>query len=280
MFLPSIHLTQISAPTSYLLCEVFALNLLRPVPSIRVVDAVHQRIRQAILTGELPPGARLSVPDLARRLDVSRSPIREAVLHLVAEGLAVEHSRRGAEVARVNLSDLLEIYAVRAALEGLAAQLCAESMSAADLTALRGVLDAQGAPAVSGDVAGYRELDLRFHQIIVQSCGNSRLAKSAEQLTAELSLATRLMADSAEHLRASHTEHRRIVAALIERRPDEAERAMREHLARVSGAVQAKVAAQSQVLSGPEPPQTAPQTIFSNSTANSILDHSPLGGTS
>lgn len=273
---PSIHVTQVTAIIFRPLCEVFALNLLRPVPSIRVVDAVHQRIRQAILTGELPPGARLSVPDLARRLDVSRSPIREAVLHLVAEGLAVEHLRRGAEVARVNLSDLLEIYAVRAALEGLAARLCAESMNAADLTALRGVLDAQGAPAVSGDVAGYRELDLRFHQIIVQSCGNLRLAKSAEQLAAELSLASRLMADSAEHLRASHTEHRRIVAALIERRPDEAEQAMREHLARVARAVQVKVAAQGQVLSGPEPPQSA----LSNSTTNSVHDHSPLGGTS
>ncbi|WP_161880909.1 GntR family transcriptional regulator [Deinococcus alpinitundrae] len=230
------------------------MNLLQPLHSVRVVDAVRERLRQAILVGELPPGARLSVPDLARRLGVSRSPIREAVLQLVSEGLAVEHSRRGVEVARIDLSDLLEIYALRAALEGVAARLCAESMSAADLTALRGVLDAQGAPAVSRDVARYRELDQRFHQIIVQSCGNLRLAKSAEQLAAELRLAQRLLADSAEHLRASHTEHRRIVAALIAHAPEEAESAMRDHLARVASAAQAKVSAEGHPPSGPEPP--------------------------
>ncbi|WP_420593711.1 GntR family transcriptional regulator [Deinococcus sp.] len=233
------------------------MNLLQPLPSLRVVDAVRERLRQAILAGELAPGTRLSVPDLARQLGVSRSPIREAVLHLVAEGLAVEHLRRGAEVARVNLPDLLEIYALRAALEGLAARLCAEVISAADLTALRGVLDAQGAPAVSGEVSRYRALDQRFHQLIVQSCGNLRLAKNAEQLATELRLAAGLMADSAEHLRASHTEHRRIVAALIGRDPDEAERAMRDHLARVASAAQAKVISQNFMPSGPEPPPTA-----------------------
>ena len=234
------------------------MNLLQPLSSVRVVNAVHERLRAAILGGELPPGSRLSVPELARRLNVSRSPIREAVLQLVAEGLAVEHSRRGAEVARINLSDLLEIYAVRAALEGLAARLCAGTMSAADLTALRGVVDAQGAPAVSGDVARFRELDHRFHQIIVQSCGNLRLSRSAEQLATELRLAGSLLADSAEHLRKSHTEHRRIVAALIARDAQEAESAMREHLSRVASAAASKVAQAERIpVRGPEPPRGA-----------------------
>uniref|UniRef100_UPI00286E338F GntR family transcriptional regulator n=1 Tax=Deinococcus sp. TaxID=47478 RepID=UPI00286E338F len=70
--------------------------MLQPLPSVRVVDQVRQSLRNAIMNGELPPGTRLSVPDLARRLNVSRSPVREAVLQLVSEGLAVEHSRRGA----------------------------------------------------------------------------------------------------------------------------------------------------------------------------------------
>ena len=66
--------------------------VLQPLPSVRVVDQVRESLRSAIMTGELPPGTRLSVPELARRLNVSRSPVREAVLHLVSQGLAVEHS--------------------------------------------------------------------------------------------------------------------------------------------------------------------------------------------
>ncbi|MFD1730499.1 GntR family transcriptional regulator [Deinococcus malanensis] len=116
----------------------------QPVASARVVDLVRDSLRQAILTGDLTPGTRLSVPELARQLQVSRSPVREAVLLLVGEGLAVEHSRRGVEVAQLSLADLLELYELRAATDSLAAALAAERMTTTDLAALRGVMDAQG----------------------------------------------------------------------------------------------------------------------------------------
>ncbi len=211
--------------------------LLQPLPSVRVVDQVRESLRSAILTGELPPGSRLSVPDLARRLNVSRSPVREAVLQLVAEGLAVEHLRRGAEVVRVDYLDLREIYAVRAPLEGLAAGLCAVNMNAAELTALRGVLDAQGAPAVLKDARRYRELDLRFHELILQGSRNSRLRRSAELLMASARLAVSLLGDDPEHFNLSYTEHRAVVAALRGRDAPAAEQAMRNHLERIGNSV-------------------------------------------
>ncbi|WP_407572178.1 GntR family transcriptional regulator [Deinococcus altitudinis] len=211
--------------------------MLQPLPSVRVVDQVRESLRGAILTGELPPGSRLSVPDLARRLNVSRSPVREAVLQLVAEGLAVEHQRRGAEVVRVDYADLREIYAVRAPLEGLAARLCAVHMNAAELTALRGVLDAQGAPAVLKDARRYRELDLRFHELILQGSHNARLKRSAELLMVEARLAVSLLGDDPEHFDLSYTEHRAVVAALRERDAPAAEQAMRDHLERIGNSV-------------------------------------------
>ena len=83
--------------------------MLQPVSGFRVVDVVRDQLRAAILTGELAPGTRLSVPELAKRLEVSRPPERDAVLPRVGDGLAVEHpSRRGA-VAPLELADLLEI---------------------------------------------------------------------------------------------------------------------------------------------------------------------------
>ncbi|WP_216326620.1 GntR family transcriptional regulator [Deinococcus aestuarii] len=210
--------------------------LLQPVGSARVVDAVRERLRGAILAGDLAPGTRLSVPELARQLGVSRSPVREAVLLLVGEGLAVEHSRRGVEVARLDVSGLLELYELRAAVEGLAACLAAGRMGGTDLAALRGVLDAQGAAAVA-DHRGFRELDARFHRIIVQTCGNGRLARHAELLAREMRLAGPLLLNDPAHLRRSHEEHRAVEHALRQRDGPGAEAAMRAHLTRVAGAV-------------------------------------------
>ncbi|TNM71125.1 GntR family transcriptional regulator [Deinococcus radiopugnans ATCC 19172] len=210
--------------------------LLQPIASARVVDVVRDQLRSAILAGELAPGSRLSVPELARQLGVSRSPVREAVLLLVGEGLAVEQSRRGVEVARLELSDVLELYELRIALESVAARSAAERMSGSDLAALRGVLDAQGAAAV-GDASSFRELDLRFHEIVTQTCGNARLARHAAMLAREMRLARPLMVGEPWHLRQSHEEHRTIERALRQRDGPAAENAMREHLSRVSQSV-------------------------------------------
>ena len=206
--------------------------LLQPVSNSRVVEVVRDRLRSAILAGELAPGTRLSVPELARKLGVSRSPVREAVLLLVGEGLAVEHTRRGVEVARLELADLLELYELRGVMESLAARQAAGRMSSTDLTALRGVLDAQGT-AVFGDPRQFRELDARFHQIIVDSCGNTRLQRHAQLLAREMNLARPLLVDDSQHLSRSHEEHRAVERALRQRDGPAAEQAMREHLTRV-----------------------------------------------
>ncbi|WP_026298941.1 GntR family transcriptional regulator [Deinococcus aquatilis] len=214
------------------------MTLLKPVASARVVDVVRERLRGAILSGELAPGSRLSVPELARQLEVSRSPVREAVLLLVGEGLAVEHSRRGVEVVNLTLTDLLELYELRANLDSLAARLAAARMSSTDLAALRGVLDAQGAAAI-GDWRGFRELDARFHQIIVQTSGNGRLARHAELLAREMRLAGPLHINESWHLKQSHEEHREIERALRQRDAPAAELAMHAHLTRVAHTVAA-----------------------------------------
>ncbi len=212
--------------------------MLQPVSNSRVVDVVRERLRAAILSGELAPGTRLSVPELAKRLEVSRSPVREAVLLLVGEGLAVEHTRRGVEVARLELADLLELYELRGAIESLAARHAAAHMTSTQLTALRGVLDAQGT-AIFGDPRHFRELDTRFHQIILDACGNRHLQRHAHLLVREMALARPLLLNDTGHLTRSHEEHRAIELALRQRDGPAAETAMREHLERVLHSVRA-----------------------------------------
>ena len=212
--------------------------MLEPVLSQRVVDAVRAQLRGAILSGELAPGTRLSVPELARRLEVSRSPVREALVQLVAEGLAVERSRRGVEVARVAREDVVELYQVRAAVEGLAARLAVGRFAAGHagapaLAELEGLLSAQKVAVGREDGAAFRELDRRFHFLLVHLSGNRRLAEAAGRLVAELHLAARLLSAEGSHFRRSLAEHEHVMAALRARDPERAEIAMREHLQRV-----------------------------------------------
>ena len=94
--------------------------------SRRIVDTVQAALRSAIFDGALRAGQALSVPELARQLNVSRSPVREAVLGLAAQGLAVEQPRRGVVVATVDPAALLAIHEVRIFLEAGATSLCAQ----------------------------------------------------------------------------------------------------------------------------------------------------------
>ena len=102
----------------------------------------------------LAPGQALSVPELSRQLDVSRSPVREAVLALVADGLAVEQPRRGVAVAEIDAADMLEIHEVRECIEAQAARLCAERAGSAVLRKLAALLVRQGAVVERGRCGG------------------------------------------------------------------------------------------------------------------------------
>src|SRR5258705_13311379 len=102
-------------------------------PATRIVDAVQDTLRDAIFGGELRAGEPLSVPELARRLNVSRSPVREAVLGLVAQGLAVERPRRGVVGAAVGPADLLARRQIRIFPEARAPRPCAQRAGADQL---------------------------------------------------------------------------------------------------------------------------------------------------
>src|SRR4051794_41113354 len=109
-------------------------------PVRRTVDAVRAALQDAIRTGALKPGDALSVPELARRLNVSRSPVGEAVLHLVADGFAVEQPRRGVALRALDEAELAQIHEMREVLEGLAARRCAAAPPAGLVTRLTALL--------------------------------------------------------------------------------------------------------------------------------------------
>lgn len=200
-------------------------------PSERVVDAVRDTLREAILDGRLLPGQKLSVPKLARQMGVSRSPVREAIVQLVGEGLAVERSRRGAVVASLSSRDLSEIYEVREVLEALAARLAARRVRPEQLRAMWAVLEQQRQAIEGDDPRLYNQTNHQLHTLISHSSGNPRLHRILALLFSEMQLAFRTLSNNPAHTMRGYQEHCQIVEALEARNPSAAEAAMRVHLA-------------------------------------------------
>lgn len=208
-------------------------------PRQRVADSVYELVVRAILRGDLRPGSRLSVPGLAARLAVSRTPVREAVQRLVSEGLAIEEPHRGAAIATFETRELIEIYELREALEGLAARLAASRIDEPALEALRSELAEHRAAVADGDAAAHFDLDLRFHRLIGEAAGNANLAQALGVLQSKVRLAmlsTAVTAGPAPAL----ADHEAILEAIASRDPDHAEAAARAHIARLTELLRAR----------------------------------------
>jgi DNA-binding GntR family transcriptional regulator len=191
-------------------------------------DAVYEALRQSILDGELSPGQRLRSDALANDLNVSRTPVREALRKLEAEGL-VDASRSGLVVRQLTEEDVTEIFVLREALEGMAARLAAEHATRAELDELRALVEDMETVAAGGDIAALRELTGEFHRQVCRASHNKRLMQSLQGLLDHVRQAQSstlyMQGRPAEALQ----EHRRLLQAIASRDPDLAETLARDH---------------------------------------------------
>jgi DNA-binding GntR family transcriptional regulator len=196
-------------------------------------SAATELIRQAIVDGRLPPGRRLKEEELARELGISRTPVREALLMLHAEGLVDVAPNRGAAVRSHSAQDLDDLYQLRAVLEGYATRRAATRLSDEAIAGLRescerfeGLLDAP----TEIDMTELVRENLVFHQTILDSAGSARLASMVRQVI-ELPLVYRSYVwYSPAQQRISAHYHRQITRALEGRDADRAELIMKEHV--------------------------------------------------
>lgn len=138
-------------------------------------DMVYEVLHEAIVSGILPPGQRLTEEQLARLFAVSRTPIREAILRLEAERLAERIPRRGLRVSHITPREIIDVYVVREALDGLAAYLAAERATPADVAHLSWINEQFTRAAMAGDFEQLAELNLQFHEAVAQTSQNSLL---------------------------------------------------------------------------------------------------------
>ena len=213
--------------------------MLEPLPKrSSTVREVHQRLRSAIVSGALAPEARLYEQQIAAELGVSRTPVREALAMLDAEDLVVAGRTGGTIVRRVSVDEVRETYEVRAVVEGHAARLAAERITADQLGVLRRLDERMkremDRPHAVDDIHVRRlgELNAEFHRTIGGATGNRVLARTLEWLLTTPLYARAYHAYSDPLKRASISDHARMIQLLEGRDSDACERFWREHLYR------------------------------------------------
>ena len=159
------------------------LNMTESLPLRHVVI---NTLRQAILRGELKPGERLMEIQLANKLGVSRTPIREAIRKLELEGLVLMIPRKGAEVAEITEKSLRDVLEVRRALEELAVQLACEKITKEEIRELERVAKEFQQVVNSSDITEIAEVDVCFHDIIYTATDNQKLIQLLNNLREQM----------------------------------------------------------------------------------------------
>jgi len=194
-------------------------------------EVVYRFLREAILLPDgLSAGERIDEQGLAGRLGVSRTPIREAIRRLEAEGLVKRAPRRGAFVVDFSPTVIDDLFSVREVLEGLAARLAATRALEAEITLLQEVFRRYADAVRARDIDAILQEDVRFHDLIAGASRNERLLATIRMFRDQLQLLRARSVAVAGRSEKSHQEMGRILDAVVRRAPAEAEEAMRLHI--------------------------------------------------
>ncbi|MGC7404474.1 phosphonate utilization associated transcriptional regulator [Pandoraea pneumonica] len=207
-----------------------AIELLQ---SQSLTTLVQHEIERQIMAGTLTPGTKLNEIEVAGRLGVSRGPVREAFRALEEAGLLRTEKNRGVFVRVISLEEAEEIYTLRGVLDEYVGRTLAEVITSEQLTRLRESVEAMHQAVETGDSEAYYQLNLAFHDALVEMVGNRKLLETYRRLVKELSLFRHeaLTADTSAPPK-SEREHRDIVSAIASRDPARAAQVIREHLSR------------------------------------------------
>jgi DNA-binding GntR family transcriptional regulator len=195
-------------------------------PPKTLVEQVYDNILDAICSGALAPGERITQDEIAARLQVSRQPVMTALGQLRAQGFLVERGRRGLQVAAVDRAHFDAIYEFRSVVEPLAASLAAQRMTPELLSRARGLVARGREVAAAGDAAATLQADIDFHSLIYEASGNPLIVQSMQ----------------------AHWQHLRRSMSEVLKRPRFTQKVWREHAAIVDALGRGDSAAASQLI--------------------------------
>lgn len=193
-------------------------------------DEVRLAIEEDIFLGRLRPGTRLDEESLAQRFNISRTPIREAILQLVHAGLVEKQPRHGAVVAPLKLHRMVQMFEVMSEIEGLCARFAARRMSEEEKQALKRLHEASMAHMKARELDAYYAVNREFHEAIQAGSHNEPLQEIARGLFARLAPYRRYQLNHPSRINDSFDEHGGVVDAILAGDPEAAYTAMRRHV--------------------------------------------------
>ena len=200
-------------------------------------EQVCDRIRAAILRGDLKPGEKLTEQDLAVEFEVSRTPVREAIRQLEVERLVSRTRFVGVTVTRLTPEEVIELLDVREVLEGLVARLATQHMDAVHLQRLKKTQQLLAASARKGDVPDYLEHALAFRRVLIECCQSESLADYVLSIENRLRLMGSRTAAIPGRMEASIEEHENLLQAIARGDAASAEQMNRERIRHIRAAV-------------------------------------------
>ena len=188
----------------------------------------YGRLKMEIANGTMGPGSRVRENEIAERLSISRTPVREALRRLEAEGLIVHVPHQGAIIAELDHQAVIELYDMRETLEGTAARYAARHASEAEIQDLAELVESEQENV--GDFRALAQLNRAFHMALYRAGHNRYLLKALVSLSDAMILLGGTTLAVPNRFPVAHAEHQAIVRAIAERDPDRAEVAARSHI--------------------------------------------------
>lgn len=215
-------------------------NRIEQNPDAKLKDLVQELLYEEIVNLRIAPGSKLNVNQIAAALGISRTPVAEAVAGLAEAGFAVSRpGMPGSFVRELSLTDMIDLYRVRDAIESEAASLCAHHCDDRTVLELSDLADAFRVSVLSRDIRGMKDTDMPFHRLIVNACGNPYILRSYELILPRLIMYQASMLEfvgqeeskSNPWMPSVQFNHLAVVSAIRLRLPDLARQAMSEHIA-------------------------------------------------
>ncbi len=203
----------------------------KTVDNTNLRDQTYDIIKNMIILREIEPGKKINEEHIAKEIQVSRTPIREALCRLENEGIVKIIPRRGAFVSDLNETNVREILLIREVLEGLVVRLAVENMDAKTLEKLRKALDKVSIiPEEDRDLINYTRSEVDFHALLLSASNNQMLKNMMEIVNAHLQIIRLRTVVIPERAQKTVKEHLQILNAIENEDADSAEQLMRKHV--------------------------------------------------
>lgn len=190
----------------------------------------YEKIKEAILNFQFMPNQALVEGELAAQLGISKTPVRDALMQLEKEGLVTRVPFKGTYVSDINNQDMVDIFVIRIALEGLAVKLAVDHLTEEDFSQLEELIGSHENALKLRELSSVMKINNQFHSIIIQRCSNPRLVKMLAMVDDHLKRYRLLSIAQGVRSEKSVPEHRAILEALRKGEARKAEEVMRRHL--------------------------------------------------